>query len=351
MYAWRQGPVLLENRTENERADFFSFMAAPHGDTNSHIDRIYIYFPIASLSNDIEHVQEFIADLHSKGHAVEYLSGPDANGALTETNSNTGMPYNQVVVDQLNAIFAYNIASESHEDFDGVQIDVEPNTMKTPYNFNNLSKRLTYIWPQYLASLFLWQWMVDIHNSNEVDSLRFGVVIPHYYDTSNNAPYDRPNELIQDIVDYVAILAYDIRSTATSLTTAEVVYAESNQLTNSIVAALETVFYPTAKESIPESFFNSLYINSPSHNAFGIGALENEIQDLETTFGINSAYAETAIHFYEKKEIGQEEIGCRFLSALDVTNQSPSCLITYPSGGEFMADINNSLSGLRSRYE
>ena len=176
MWVWSMSEDIVMETHEYDREDFYSFVAAPHGDVGDAVETLFMSIPPEVIETSPAKVREFIADAHSRGLKIEFLSG-DPTWALSMVDEYTGLPYNQPAMEVLQLVLDFNAASSPEERFDGVQYDVEPYLLNDdavyPVIWENAYGRAI-IWEQYCASLVTWQGMVDDHNTTANDYLRFG---------------------------------------------------------------------------------------------------------------------------------------------------------------------------------
>ena len=178
LWVWSMGPKIIEEINTNDRSDFFSFVAAPHGDPDKAITTIFLYLNTNSADEiciDDEancrlrfspRVREFIADAHSRGLEVHFLDG-DPTWGLAGVYQEPGRRTMQAVLN-------YNANSLPEERIDGIQFDVEPYLLQSHHPLSWELDR-DEVWRQYVESLRKWQAMVDEHNLREKDQIRFGV--------------------------------------------------------------------------------------------------------------------------------------------------------------------------------
>ncbi len=364
MWVWSMAAKIVINANENDRADFYSFAAAPHGNAANAITTVFMTIGLELLENHPDRVREFIADSHSRGLRIEYLDG-DPLWALTEIDSVTEMPYNNPATTILNKVIAYNNGCANDEErFDGIQFDVEPYLMDRdeghPYSWDGDQSS---IWDQYIASLHYWQNLVNVHNNNATpaDNLRFGVVIPFWWDSDNAKVLPQvSHKAVQDIVDYIAILAYDHRyDVATGLipnvldfVRHELEYAEdpdNNDSTpdtkaNSVYVGLEAIEV-NWKERSSETFSRYFFTHSISFFAQTNAAMETIVDAIINDYENGSvpannfaSFAGTAHHYYE--DIANGETAYRSLRTSptqNTSNHAPYCLLINPSGGEIFS--------------
>ncbi len=333
VWIWGMGSKVVLD--QSRRLELWSFAAAPHGRPEDAIRRLYIALPLDLIQGHPHAVREFIADAHSRGVAVEYLTG-NALWALTETDPQTSRPYNQTSLMETRVILRFNEAGSPRERFDGIQQDTEPHTMREevghPYSWSDLSDR-NVIWRQYLESLKQWRAMVDDHNKQVGDRLLLGVAIPHYWDPSEGTPVD--HRKVQDVVDYIAIMNYDSRNPVKQMAS-EFAYARQRGLERSVCVGVETQELPW-KEPVEDSFNNTLYLPTASYYYTGEAAMRRDIQAVERRYGDLASYVGISFHYYEDGENG---VTAYRAMGLKKHNRAPACLLHYPTGGETQSGVS-----------
>jgi hypothetical protein len=348
LWVWGMADAIVLDAGGHDRDDFYSFLAAPHGDPEARISRIYMCLPPSLIAGCPDRIRDFIADAHSRGLKVEQLTG-DPLWALTATNPATGQPYNQPATDELETVLAYNRSVPVHERFDGIQYDVEPYLLThekgSPYEWGNPSD-LPIIWTQYIDSLTLWMNRVREHNAEEKAAFILGAAIPRWWDPGIGDVADhRP---VQDLVDYIAVMNYNTRvGGAVGDLLSELEYAEdpngdgdrSDARTNSVYSGIESIDI-TWKEDC-ECSCETMYMHTASFFKKGLTALEEQVDELETAY-LNTnrpqdfyhSMAGVALHYYE--DIANGEVAYRNLSMGVPRNHAPAVRLLHPAGGEFL---------------
>ena len=356
MWVWAMGPKIVLEPNGNERADFFSFVAAPHGDPSSAISTVFMHFD-TNISDGMcvedgsqcnlqytEKVREFVADAHSRGLKVQVLFG-DIRSALSS-------PHNKPANRLLRAVLNYNRKSEVQERFDGIQFDVEPYLLgeNDPLSWE---KDMDEIWKQYIQNIASWQAEVDTYNQQNNEDMKFGVAIPFWLEPTASRPM-LDHRQIQDMVDYIAVMAYDIRvneegkPNVLGLIKDELAYARDpdgdgtfdDAKSNSVYVGLETIEV-NWKERISSSFFRSLYPHSTSFHTQNNDILKSIERSIKDDYKNSSepikhyqSFAGIALHFYE--DLANSETAYRALKS-ENSNHAPVCSISFPSGKEMIA--------------
>ncbi len=306
LYMWSQSNQILENATA--KREFFSFIAAPHGQESAKIKTLLMNFDNKDIINtDFEAVRSFIVDAHSRGLEVHYLSG-DPDWAL-EIHRNSA-------IDHLNRVFQYNQLVSENEHFDGIQFNIEPHVLD--------GWATGEIFGEYIDSVVLYQSHVTTHNSTNSDNLLFGVTINYWYEEKSHN--DKPlNEHIQDSVDFITIMNYWTSVGAIGMSATEIAYAESLGQQKTVHIALETMNLGAGN---PSSFWNH-----------GNTALETMISDMESIYARYESFSGTTMHYYEKDEPSKQAY--RKLRPDENSdpnqdyNEAPVCLILSPNSGDF----------------
>ncbi|MDX9701920.1 MAG: PKD domain-containing protein [Candidatus Auribacterota bacterium] len=312
LYVWGQSTNII-NQPQAQR-EFFSFITAPHGNPNAKISTVLMNFDSMDIVNtSFEAVSLFIADAHSRGLKVVFLSG-DPSWALDA--------YRSYAVAQLQKLFQYNAKADIHERFDGVQFNIEPHVLPNwPSNT---------IWGQYIQNLAYYQDMVDSHNALQADTLIFGATIPYWYD-EHTYNYRPVNEYVQDIVDCVTVINYWTTTGATGMSATEIAYSELLGEDKSVFIALETKNLGGDDPYSYVSFWNH-----------GNELLEQLISELETLYSQYSVFSGTIIHYYETDAANDEAYRKLRPDALSQPNQdynsAPVATIVTPNSGEFASN-------------
>lgn len=322
IWVWSMAdPIVMDDA---ERLEFFSFLAAPHGDPNAAINVAFMSMTEELIDQHPQRVKEFLADAHSRGVTVDYLTG-DPTWALSMINPLTDESYNQPSFELLTKVLAFNSSTSNPlERFDGFQQDTEPYVLEDPLDWDVQADR-DVIWAQYVETVDDWQLMVDAHNGQGQvnDDIKLGAAIPFWWDPGNSEPAD--HRTVQDIVDYVAILCYDTRNPTASCTN-ELNYADEKSYDQSVYVGFETqeVFW---KEP-GEGFLEDVYPQTTSYYYQSNQILESDTADVQSTFGENPAFVGVAYHYYESLNDTDRygETAYRSLG-LEQRNRAPASLI------------------------
>lgn len=331
MWVWGKSTDIVLDKNENDRAEFFSFVSAPHGISSASISTVFMSIDPSIILNKPAKVREFIADAHSRGLNVQLLAGEKEWG-LTMTNPSTNKPYNQPAIDLLNIIFSYNSQSMPEEKFDAVHYDVEPHTISELDQIYDIYGKLytsdtdwTQIFSQYLDS------MAQLRSLCNASGLPFGVDIARFYGTQ-----------VQDKVDFITLMDYTIRTdSALSSALDRLVYADSKGYSQSVYVGFETMQVTWKEKPEQDSYFknfNYVYMTSISFWMKGNQALENLIGTIQSECANPSdpsknynSFKGVALHYYE--DINNGETAYRNLDLLPY-NHAPVCFLISPSGGE-----------------
>lgn len=118
MWVWGESYGIVTD--SKKQSDFFSFIKAPHGNSATAINRIYLNgdsFDYKSNSNKTA-LRAFLKRAHQNGVAVEYLTG----------NSKWAIPGNEKeALSRADKMIAFNKeTSDTQERYDGLHLDIEP---------------------------------------------------------------------------------------------------------------------------------------------------------------------------------------------------------------------------------
>jgi hypothetical protein len=350
LWVWSMSEDIVMEKSGHDRADFFSFLAAPHGKTHLAIRTVFMSIPKTLIEQHADRVGEFIGEAHSRGIEVHYLTG-DPLWALTDINPATGQPFNQPGTDELQAVLNYNNHCQPYQRFDGFQQDVEPYLLTadrgSPYEWGHAT-HLPVIWSQYLASLSLWQGMVVTNNANQADHLVLGAAIPSWW---NPSPRIYNHQAVQRIVDYIAVMDYETRLPgAVNNVSSELAFAEdpnqdgnkSDALNRSVYVGQETIDV-SWKEDAESIKYRNLFVQSTSHFRGSVESLDNVVAAIHSQYGHPTipaqqfkGYAGVAFHYYEDVENG--ETAFRRLRE-GSTNHAPVVFLVRPAPGEIVTGL------------
>ena len=310
-----------------ERLTFYSFLRAPHGNPRAEITTVFLGLSERMLTQHTASVRDFLRDAHSRGLRVDYLTG-DPLWALTDTGP-TGAPYNQPSIDLLKNVLAFNAeASAPDERFDGFQQDTEPYLLRQPLNWNDEVDQPK-IWRQYMASVTQWSDIVQAYKAQHGvnDPIELGLAIPLWWDPPKEGTSIIDHRPVQDLVDYVAIMNYNLRNPVATATS-EVTYA-SGVAGKTVYVGFETleVFWrePTG------GLFPSTYAHSASYY-YDPRGLERDVEAVITAFADQRSFAGVAYHYYEELHDGADN-GETAYRSLELTthNRAPICAVQYVS--------------------
>lgn len=124
LWVWSMADrIVMKNQ---DRLDFFSFLATPHGNPNAAINVVFMSITKDVIDHHPASVRDFLLDAHSRGVQVDFLIG-DPLWALTLEDPATMKPFNQPSIDLLDKILAFQADTDNPlERFDGFQQDTEP---------------------------------------------------------------------------------------------------------------------------------------------------------------------------------------------------------------------------------
>ncbi len=307
---------------DQERLNFYSFLAAPHGNRDAAIQIAFMSITPKLIKRHPKRVREFLADAHSRGIRVDFLTG-DPLWALT-MKSPQGPPYNQMAMTILNDVIAFNEAGSANQRFDAFQQDTEPYILKTPLDWDDDEDRVK-IWNQYIESLTQWSQRIKRHNlaQDRKSRLLFGIAIPLWWETGVTPPAN--HRQVQPLVDYIAIMNYDTRNPVKNVDD-EIKYASQHPGQTTVYVGFETLEVNWKDRT--KGFFPLLYAYTASHYYLGNRALEKDIQRINKAFSSVPAFGGVAYHYYEPLDDKDphRETAYRSLEPTP-SNQSPACLL------------------------
>ncbi len=300
MWIWNMSDRIVLDETE--RLALYSFLEGSAQSPSGPIRVLFLSLSSEHLLTEAEPIRAFLADAHSRGLEVHFLTG-DPLWSLQERNPQTQEPYNAGSFEVLDAVLRFNQESPEAARFDGFQQDTEPYVLREdagyPYSWSNPEHRTHIIWPQYIDTLEAWRARVNTHNQETHDDLQLGAAIPPWWDPENPRGTPADHRQVQDRTDYVAIMNYDIRSEPMMAGPQdELRYAEQSGLHRSVYVGFESLEV-SQKEPTPESFFQTLYAHSSSYYYAVPNALRANIETLVLAHQHNPALKGLAYHYYE----------------------------------------------------
>ncbi|MNO36251.1 hypothetical protein D3C76_263180 [compost metagenome] len=246
---------------------------------------VFPYEGVDILEDQPEKVRDFVAWAHEHGYKVHAcIAGgtvPPYYGALE--------PYHKYALREMEKVINYNLSAASNEQFDGVNVDIEP------YILPEFAAQKPAVQIQYLDVLEKMIQRRDVAGIN----LPFGPAIPRWLDSSANAS-DIPwhgetkwlSEHVQDISDYISIMDY--RDTADgsagiiAQVQGEMAYANTIGKPNSVVLGVETL--DIANSGDPETI---------TFREEGRTYMEAELDKTYAAFNSNPAFGGIAMHHYD----------------------------------------------------
>ncbi|CAM3723342.1 Ig-like domain-containing protein [Marinicrinis lubricantis] len=280
------------------------------------------YFGSDMLEDEREKVRNFVSWAHEEGFQVQALiaggTKPPYFGAYER--------YHDIALREFEKVLNYNLSSEPAEQFDGVNIDIEP------YIAADFKSDKPSIQIQYLDLL---RKIVERRDASGLN-LPLGPAIPRWYDTSDTAtdiPWNgatKPlNEHIQELMDYIAIMDYRDQAEGSVGIIAqaqnEIDYAMSIGKKHSVVIGVESK--DIADGGDPEMI---------SFREEGRAWMESELNKVYDAFSDNSAFAGIALHQYEdiQKLPSQWGPDARWWEP-PADHQPPSAVSGWPSAAAF----------------
>jgi len=248
MWVWNTSQVNdIIRDVGSARSAFFDFCANPPGSDDSNaipgnpekISTIYLdaYSYVSGSALNKTYLRSFLTDAHNAGISVEYLDG-DAQWTASDSGQAEGEQHCQ------EALEFNSGSSDAAQRFDGIHYDVEP------WNLSDWDSKISNYWSRYKLLLGNCQDKVNGYNSGCNPDISFAVDIVFWFDsdvstTTNNAE-------IQDIVDYVAIMAYhEDQSNMINFVQNEIDYATT--IGKEVIVAVETQSLTPYTTSYPET--------------------------------------------------------------------------------------------------
>lgn len=246
---------------------------------------VFPYEGVDILEDQPEDVRDFIAWAHQHGYKVHAcIAGgtvPPYYGALE--------PYHKYAIREMEKVINYNLSSDPDEQFDGVNVDIEP------YILPEFASQKPVVQLQYLDVL---EKMIQRRDTAGIN-LPFGPAIPRWLDSSANASditwrgqTKWLSEHVQDISDYISIMDY--RDTADgsagiiAQVLGEMAYANTIGKPNSVVLGVETL--DIASSGDPETI---------TFREEGRLFMEAELDKVYAAFNSDPAFGGIAMHHYD----------------------------------------------------
>lgn len=246
---------------------------------------VFPYEDVDILEDQPELVRDFVAWAHDNGYKVHAcIAGgtvPPYYGSLE--------PYHKYAIREMEKVINYNLSSASNEQFDGVNVDIEP------YILPEFATDKPSVQMQYLDVL---EKMIQRRDTAGIN-LPFGPAIPRWLDSSINASditwhgqTKWLSEHVQDISDYISIMDY--RDTADgsagiiAQVLGEMAYANSIGKPNSVVLGVETL--DIANSGDPETI---------TFREEGRTYMEAELDKVYAAFNDDPAFGGIAMHHYD----------------------------------------------------
>ena len=329
LYIWDMGVKLV--RSADDRRDFFSFVSAPNSNDDAEINTIFLCLESNEFNDEIdfndedfEIMRSFIAEAHSRGFEIQYLSG-DPSWARAENRADAEAHIQKVIT--------YNsTVSNNRDKFDGIHFDIEPHLL------DDWGSNKSAIWQAYISNLTYFQSLVDNHNDGNSDDLKFSEAITYWYEEVYYEGREGYKQII-DIVDSVVIMNYWTCYDSPSLSYDELFYAESLSEKPEIYVAFETF-----SEELPNVSFwhhgnEALEFMTYRFNRCYGNRYFDEDSDPETSS--YEPFVGTAVHFYEMDSQ-------QAYRALKLNNNpqppgpernfAPVCTIVSPQGSTIATD-------------
>ncbi|MEW6534003.1 MAG: RHS repeat-associated core domain-containing protein [Candidatus Auribacterota bacterium] len=296
---------------QQAQSAFFSFCAAPHGDSNRAIDRIYLslgWHGENSFTDNEGALASFISTAHQNSIEVYYVGGHyswfvPVNGVAA---------YNTHFID---LVLDYNTARQSSERFDGILCDIEPFSLDSndegllwPDDHNTIISR-------YVECLQDIRTSIEEYENDTSDSLPFGdCIFTNYEDTKLDA--------ILPELDFVGVMNYKDND-------ADLISAAANEMTKAEYYSKDVVmiFNTTHETNTKETFVQE-----------GAIAMEKAINAFEDEYGSYSGYSEDCIFEYKT--------GYKDMSLYSIFPQDPIVTVSITGSINFQMDDNGNIVAL-----
>lgn len=243
------------------------------------------YAGYRALEEQEAELRSFLRWAHERGLSVHALVA----GGTSPAYMGAYERYHSHAVREIEQIINYNLAAAEEEQFDGINVDIEPYISP---DFKDPGK---FLQKQYLDGL---QKMINRRDTAGI-RLPFGPAVPKWYDSSEqgadilwNGTTKWLSQHIQDISDYISIMDYRDSADGTAGIIAgaagELAYAELVGKPNSVVIGVETL--DIANSGDPESI---------TFQEEGRSHMEAELDKVYAGSGQSSAFGGIAVHHYD----------------------------------------------------
>ncbi|GAA0134336.1 hypothetical protein YSY43_11760 [Paenibacillus sp. YSY-4.3] len=246
---------------------------------------VFPYEGVDILEDETHKVRDFLAWAHDNGFKVHAcIAGgtvPPYFGALT--------PYHELSIREMEKVINYNLSSSANEQFDGVNVDIEPYILPE-FKLQKPSVQLQY--------LNIMEQLIARRDTAGI-ALPFGPAIPRWFDSNEPAKDITWNghtkwlsEHIQDMSDYITIMDY--RDTADGSAgiiahaQGEIDYANLIGKPDSVIIGVETL--DIANSGDPETI---------TFREEGRTYMESELDKVYAWFSGNPAFGGIAMHHYD----------------------------------------------------
>lgn len=244
------------------------------------------------LEDERDRVRNLVSWAHSKGYKVHALIA----GGTKPPHFGAFERYHDIALKEVENIINYNLSSSSEEQFDGVNIDIEP-YIASQFKTEKPSLQIKY--------LDLLEKIMNLKRVSD-SSLLMGAAIPNWYDSS---PYAENitwasnmeggesktkwlSQHIQDTLDYISIMDYrDFAEGSNGIIERakdEIEYATSINKPNSVVIGVETK--DIADGGDPELI---------SFREEGRTYMEQELDKVYASMSSSPSFGGIALHHYD----------------------------------------------------
>lgn len=318
MWIWTLTDEIINDYFDDNgtsREELLSFIAAPHGDPNHKITRLYMS-AYNYLRYQPKKMRRFLADMNYRGISI-YVVLSDPRFALPDKADpgdtppyNLDKAYNQKFMDMIEfydtdtqvrtgIIPFLERTALNHEKLTGIMLDIEPHLLgsgnfaevKYAWDLDDGAHDFPVIWHTYLTGLQYCRDKIDEYNINYPDSqIVFSDACPAFFDDKYN-PSHPQNSLTADVldkVDFYTVMAYNDNQTfVRNISAGEI--AEAAGVSKKCVITLETTKNIRFLDDIADAltFWEEGYVS-----------LENTITYLKSNFASSPGFDSISIHSY-----------------------------------------------------
>ncbi|GEM_PF-1607318 len=347
LWVWSSTSKIIDDYFSNTdgtaREEFLSFCAAPHGNPNKKITKLFIS-AYDYMQFQPDRMRRFLADMNNRGYKVYVVisdpklamptynedynrADPDNSvagsyaGCFNESfekmiigskNVKSEFDHNNNIVDDgIIGIIPFQKGGIPSERFAGIMLDIEPYQLghgyltETPYTWE---KDFSVVWRTYVYLLSFCRTKIDLYNNDPLinDPMEFSDAFSAAFQNMDDGSVSVPSKNLFDTifekVDFFTLMAYsDYAGDGTSYYTPEMgfragiiywaqdVVAKAESLSKKCLVTVETTYDIEDDDDIDSKI--TFYDNDTT-------VLETELAKVYTNFGSSSGFGGFSIHSY-----------------------------------------------------